>query len=236
MIFIIVKNETMIDKNWGGIDIPASNSYTLQEVDKIRFLSDTTFLTDLNSEDAVVNNGVEDLNPEQGLLLLEGNIREAHEPMQFSPAVGVLAPAIVQIGSGPAHGYEFEIDDQMFSLTHFDGLLLNGIYIQLHLCIDNAVTDRWIQFEFTILTTTGIEDRPLDEIDAVINTAQVEVPTNPFLIFDIKTQIPQSWFENGKDNLFIKIKRITAVGKTAPTNDPIVVRIDKIYKQRMDII
>ena len=236
MSIVIIKNTDIVDHQWGGIVISASNQYTMQEVDRIRLLSDDHFLQSLDDLTAVVNDGIEDLNAEQGLLLVEKKLKLVHEALAFSPAIGVSAPEItVLTPTSAAHGHKFEVSDEMFALTHFENIVLNNVQLQLHIAIDNSTADRWIEFEFDLLSTTGILDKAIDGVDTTITTGPIEIPTTPFLIFDTKANVPTTLFENGEDNIFIRLRRIAPAGKTAPTNHPIVVRIDKIHKQKLDV-
>lgn len=236
MATIIIKNMDVVDHRWGGVIVEPSSQYIMQEVDRIRFLSDEHFVDSLNNGDAVVNDGASDLNAEQGFLLVNKQLKQVHEALQFSPAIGDTAPELVTLSpTGAAHGHKFEIGDEIFALTHFDGLVLNDVQLQLHVAIDNSTADRWIQFDFSLLSTTGILDRAIDGVDTVVSTGPIQVPTTPFLIFETKISIPQSLFDDGKDNVFIRVKRTAPAGKTAPTNHPVVVRMDKIHKQKLDI-
>lgn len=236
MSIVIIKNTDVVDHQWGGVVIAASNQYVMQEVDRIRFLSDEHFLQSLTDLTAVINDGTQDLNPEQGLLLVEKKLKLVHEALAFSPAIGISAPEIIVLTTtSAAHGHRFEIGDEMFALTHFENIVLNDVQLQLHMAIDNATADRWIEFEFDLLSTTGILDKAIDGVDATITTGPVQVPTTPFLIFDAKASIPTTLFANGEDNIFIRLRRIAPSGKVAPTNHPVVVRIDKIHKQKLDV-
>lgn len=233
---IIVKNTDVAEHIWGGIVIPASGQYMLQEVDRIRFLSDDHFLTSLDADVAVINDGTNDMTSEQGLLFLQKQLRIVHEALQFSPAVGINAPAVVSLTpTSPAHGHQFEIGDEMFALTHFDNIILNNVQLQLHVVIDNSTSDRWVEFEFDLVSTTGILDRDISGIDVTVTTGPIEVPTTPWLIFDMKVSLPQSLFDDGRDNAFIRLRRKTPIGKTSPDEHPIVVRMDKIHLQKLDV-
>jgi hypothetical protein len=75
---IIVKNTTGVQKNWGGTTINANSQYSLQTIDTIRFLSDSTFQSDLASGNAVVNDGTQDLNAVNGILHMQ-----AYSPKQI---------------------------------------------------------------------------------------------------------------------------------------------------------
>lgn len=234
---VIVKNVDSVEHQWGGKLYSASSQYSIEEVDYLRLISDSHFLESLDDELAVVNDGTEDLTKEQGLLLLQKQLKTVHEALAFSPAIGLNAPEIVSLTpTSAAHGHQFEIGDELFALTHLENLVLNGVQLQLHIAIDNSVADRWVEFEFDLLSTTGIEDKAIDGVDTTITTGPIEVPVTPFLIFDAKAGVPLSLFENGEDNLFIRVRRKAPLGKTAPTNKPVVVRIDKIHKQALVIL
>lgn len=72
MATTIVKNNSGVAKNWGGNDYAIAANYTIEEVDRLRLLSDATFLTDLASTAAIINNGSVDLSAARGLLYLRG--------------------------------------------------------------------------------------------------------------------------------------------------------------------
>lgn len=76
MATTIIKNTTVSTKIWGGKSYTASSSYAMEEIDRIRLLSDSIFLADLISGAAVINNGSSDLTASVGLLRLRG---VAHE-------------------------------------------------------------------------------------------------------------------------------------------------------------
>lgn len=68
----IIKNTTLVTKNWGGRQYAASAQYTIEEIDRLRLLSDPVFITDLNAGNAVVNNGSADLTAAVGITRLTG--------------------------------------------------------------------------------------------------------------------------------------------------------------------
>ena len=76
MALVIIKNTTGVAKNWGGRRYDASSSYTIEEVDRLRLLSDSVFLADLISAAAVINNGSVDVSAAIGLLRLRGVANE----------------------------------------------------------------------------------------------------------------------------------------------------------------
>lgn len=75
---IVIKNTTGVEKNWGGKSYQASSSYTIEAIDRLRLLSDSIFLSDLSSGNAVVNDGTSDLNFNIGLSLLKNESSTYH--------------------------------------------------------------------------------------------------------------------------------------------------------------
>jgi hypothetical protein len=73
MININITNLSMSDKNWGGNDIPSMGVYFLEEVDRIRLLSDQSFIDALYLGEAVVNDGEYDLSPRVAIGLIQNN-------------------------------------------------------------------------------------------------------------------------------------------------------------------
>lgn len=235
MSSFIVKNVTLLEKVWGGIVFDASSQYLLQEVDRIRFLSDDSFLTDLTAGDAVVNNGDEDLNAEQGLLFLKKQLIFIHEDMDLYPAVGANAAAAIKV-SGAIAGFEFKIDDEMFTQGRLDDIIGDAVSFESHWCLDNAVADRWVAFEISLITTTGGGDKVLTTPDVVATAGPFLVPTTPNQIFRLGGELPASFFQNGEKYVYFGIKRVdvTPLGKTNPVNHPRLLRICKIYTRRLD--
>lgn len=198
----------------------------------LELAENTIIQTLVSSGDFIVNNGEKDLSVQAGLLHLRDELLSVHEPVQYISIIGENAPAAVYLG-GAAYGYSLNIGEEIYTFNHLDNLINSEpITIQLHLAIDNTEADKWIQFEYTILTTTGIADKQMNTVDAIINTDQKEIPIVSNLIFDLKKELPSIYFENEEDNLFIKIKRINPFGKSSPTNNPAIIRIDKIYNKR----
>lgn len=68
---MILKNTTVSSQMWGGLIIVAGGSYTIQEVDRLRLLADSSFLTSLASGSAVINEDGVDLSPSVGKLALK---------------------------------------------------------------------------------------------------------------------------------------------------------------------
>lgn len=68
---MILKNTDIIDHQWASIVVLAGNQYTIQEVDKLRFLTDSSFLDALDSGIAVVNDNVVDVDKNTARELLK---------------------------------------------------------------------------------------------------------------------------------------------------------------------
>jgi len=69
---MILKNTTGSTKNWGGIEVLASSQYNIQQVDIQRLLADQVFYVDLQSGDAVINDGTQDLLTVEAVFFLQG--------------------------------------------------------------------------------------------------------------------------------------------------------------------
>lgn len=233
---IIVKNTDAIDHQWGGIIVPTLDEYTIQEVDRLRFLSDSKFTTDLTSGLAVINNGDSDLDAEMGLLHLQKLLVFIHEDMDLYPAVGENAPAAKKVSAAMA-GFEFEMDDEMFTQGRLDDIVGTGVEFESHWCIDNTVADRWVAFEISLLTTTGGGDKVVTTPDLVATAGPFLIPTTANQIFRFGGVLPATYFENNEKYVYFGIKRIdvTGLGKTNPVNNPILFRLCKIYARRMDM-
>lgn len=72
MATIVVKNNTAGIKNWGGRQYLASTQYTIEEIDKLRLLTDSLFISDVNSGNAIITDGTTDLSASVGLARLGG--------------------------------------------------------------------------------------------------------------------------------------------------------------------
>jgi len=235
MATLIVKNTTLTDKNWGGLAIPASSQWTMQEVERIRLQSDAAFLADLAAGDAVINNGDDDLNEEHGLLYLNNQLIFIHEDMDIYPAVGANAAAAVRVSAAMA-GFEFRVGDEMFTQGRLDDIVGDGVEFEAHWSVNNTVADRWIAFEISLLTTTGGGDKLTTTPDIVATAGPFLIPTTANQIFRTGGVLPSTYFQNGEKYIYFGIKRVdvTSLGKTNPTNNPILYRVCKIYARRLD--
>lgn len=87
---LYLKNTTVVLKQWGGIEIAAAGSYTVQDVDRLKLLSDVTFLSDLTAGYAVINDGVGDVAALTGVTLLRF---QNDLPYEFAPALSATRQA-----------------------------------------------------------------------------------------------------------------------------------------------
>jgi hypothetical protein len=232
---VIIKNTDSVEHSWGGIIIAATSQYSMQEVDRIRFQSDEAFLTDLASGLAVVNNGEDDLVPDQGLLHLHNKLIFIHDDMDLYPGVGENAAAAKRVSAAVA-GFEFKIGDEMFTQARLDDIVGDEVEFESHWCINNAVADRWVAFEVGLISTSGGGDKVMTTPDVVATAGPFLVPTTPNQIFRFSGTLPSSYFQNGEKYIYFGIKRIDVVplGKTNPTNNPVLFRICKIYTRSLE--
>lgn len=235
MASVIIKNTDLVDNNWGGILVPASSQYTMQEVDRIRFQSDEDFLTALSSAVAVINNGDDDLVPDQGLLHLNNKLVFIHDDMDLYHGVGENAAAAKKVSAAVA-GFEFRIGDEMFTQGRLDDIVGDGVEFESHWSINNTVADRWIAFEIGLISTTGGGDKDMSTPDVVSTAGPFLVPTVANQIFSFGVILPVNFFQNGEKYIYFGIKRIDVVplGKTNPTNNPVLFRVCKIYTRSLE--
>ena len=97
---LTLKNIDSVSHQWGGITIAASDSYVIQEPDRMRLLSDLSFQSDLLANLAVVNDGVVDVAAEVGRRMIErsvnvqldgADISEVIQEINFTGSVSVVS-------------------------------------------------------------------------------------------------------------------------------------------------
>jgi hypothetical protein len=107
-ITIIVKNTALTDKNWGGFIYLASTEVLIEDVDRLRLLSDDNFMADLLSGVAKINDGDYDLTPRVGIGLLQNSNQILTEYYTLVEGEDVL------IGNGEIlqlHDDKWELED-----------------------------------------------------------------------------------------------------------------------------
>jgi len=231
----ILKNTTIADIEIFslGRTVPASDQMIVELSDYIR-LSSVDTIAELSpaimSGDIVINNGIFDLEPIVGISHISeiSGVELSHTDITLLPGVGDFAASFVEIDEIAA-GHQLDENEKIYGQTRIDNLAGGNVLVQLHCIIDNSNSDRWIQFELRFRTTTGDLDKTLNTADDTLVIGPVEVPTTPFLTFEINAIIPSVYFENDEHYLIFQIKRVAAVGKTAPSNSPIIWRYCKAY-------
>ena len=234
---IIIKNTTANDKTWGGKAYSAYSQYAIQEIDRLRLLSDEFFLTDLANGAALINDGNQDFSDsEMGLLILQKLLVYAHEDVDVQTAVGLLAPAPTELNSA-AMGYAFDIDDKAYLQFRLDQLIGEEIKLQVHLAINNTTADRWVAFECFYRTTNGFNDKVMNTHDGSVIIGPIQVPTTAYRIFAATVSIPASVFANGEHYVYLGLQRIdvSSYSKTNTANNPHVLRCCKLYYKRLDL-
>jgi len=232
---IILKNNDSIFHVWSGQLLYPSEQITIDESFRERLIDNSIFLQDLADGKAVINDTTQDLDSEIGLLWLKKQIKTAYIPMDYIGIVGEHAPALTLL-NGAVFGYKLEIGDKLYIQKQLDSFIAPHVIFQLHLVIDNTESNKWIKFRLFILTTTGLQDKALNAQDIILDMDSKEIPTTPLLVFDMKTTLPVSLFQQEENNIFIGVERIELEsGKDSPENNPIIVRGNIIFNQRLDI-
>jgi hypothetical protein len=70
---ILITNTDIIDRFWGGREYPAGITYEIEDVDRLRLMSDPVFYQDLLSKIAIVNDGDYDLPVRTAIGLMQNN-------------------------------------------------------------------------------------------------------------------------------------------------------------------
>lgn len=234
---ITLKNMSGSDAVWGGVVVPNNDSYSVQEVDKFRLVTDYNFLFSLFQGGAVINDGSEDMTPDEATLLLRDLIRTVHEDVQLIPAtcglLGLGAPSLKSV-SNSVIGWEFDINDAMYLHTSLDGIIGSTLNIYWHLCINNSIADRWLAYEFHYTLRSDDNTTPMNTQTGIIYPQPILASTTPYQPMEVILPIPISLFDNNR-YLWIGVKRITAegFGKTNTTNNPILLKACKYHKRNM---
>lgn len=236
----ILKNTTSLDiiLTVNGFTVPAMSDVTVVVQNYELLASDNSIseLTPLiNSGDIIINNGSEDLPAQVGInhiSSVQGVIYE-HGDITLLPAVTVNAPEVMKI-SDAVIGNCLEVGEEIFGQTRVDLWAGGDVSFQLHCCINNTDLDKWVQFDVSYFTTNGINDKQANAIPSVLTTDAFEVPSTAYRVFEISVDIPSSAFANGEKYLFVGVKRITATGKDAPTNHPVILRYCKQYYKKLE--
>jgi len=222
-----------------GLVVPASEEISIAVQNHTLLASPLTIdeITPfVESEDLVINDGTEDLPSDVGLAHIssvQGVVRE-HNDITLLPAIGEAAPEIAKI-SNAVVGHCLLVGEEIFGQTRIDNLAGGDVIFQMHLTINNTVADRWIQYEVSYFTTTGFDEKACNTPDGTVTIGPVEVPTTAFGVFEAQCVIPASAWENGEKYMFLGVKRVTATGKTAPTNDPVTLRYCKEYFKKLGV-
>lgn len=227
----IVRNTTLTNILTGGVILEPGIDYTIPPQEYSQWSANTTAHNLITSGDIVVNNGSQDLSAEVGLVHIQNGVAFKHDDVALLPIVGEDAATLVSICPA-AIGYQLDIGDKVYGQTRIDRLVGKAVQFQIHMTIDNSESDKWVQFEISYFTTNGRDDlKQINSIDGTVNTIVKEVPSTPYLVFEAVVDIPTTAFDNDETYLFLGIKRISPVGKTSPTNSPIILRYCKRYFQ-----
>ena len=74
----------------------------------------------------------------------------------------------------------------------------------------------------------------MNSVNGTLQMGATEVPSTPWRVFEAIVTVPSSAFDNGEKYIYIGIKRVTAIGKTSPTNHPNILRYCKRYWEKLE--
>jgi len=230
----IIKNQSGSTQQILNRDVANGDQYEIPSGHWNDLSINSDIISKINSKDYVVNDGNVDLNSTVALAHIQnlhGVVKE-HSDVTLLPFVSDNAPELYMI-SDASIGQRMMVGEQIFGQTRIDNLVDDNVKIQLHLSIDNNIADKWIQFELSYIKTTGDGDKNMNTPDGTVTFGPIEVPTTPYQIFKSTVSIPSEGFNSEEHYIFLGIKRVAAIGKTEPTNNPIVLRYCKIFYKNL---
>lgn len=232
----IIKNQSGETRRIVNREVPDMGQLDVQPIFWLDMSIDTELQDYVSTGDYVINDGVNDLPIDLALAHLENQsgIVFEHNDITLLPAVGENAPEIAKI-SNSLVGHCLLVGEEIFGQTRIDNLAGGEVVFQMHLAINNTTADRWVKYELSYFTTSGHDEKPCNTPDGVVTIGPVEVPTTAFGVFEVHAAIPETAWENGERYMFVGVKRVTATGKTAPTNHPITLRYCKQYYKRLEV-
>ena len=121
---LILKNTTGSSSQWGGLVVAATSQVTLQDADRLKLLSDPTFITDVGSGAAVINDGTGDVNSSTALTLLrfaDSNIFSIGSGLTSTrQSSGLYLVDTVTSSNGLSSDSKFQIEDFLMSGATID--------------------------------------------------------------------------------------------------------------------
>jgi len=231
----IIQNVSGTTKQILNRDVANGDSYDVPPHLWSELAIDTEIHNAVTAEEYIINNEMVDLVAEVGLAHLQviGGVVDNHSDITLLPAVTENAPAVIRI-SDAAIGFDMDIGTEIFGHSRINNYAGNGVNVQLHMAINNTEADRWIQFNVHYITTNGRTDKQMNSVNGTLQMGPVAVPTTAWRVFEEEVTIPSTAFDNGEVYIYIGVERVEAVGKTAPTNNPVVLRYCKKYWERLE--
>lgn len=225
----IIRNESGGELTVGGVVLADSESYTIPQTQYTEWAFNPKIPNLIQSGDLVVNNGDTDLSAELGETHIKYGIIFVHEDISLLPGVGENAPELSEIDSASV-GFIMQIGDKIYGQTRIDGLVGDDVELQIHYTIDNDSTDKYVEFDVSYFTTNGRNDSKNILTGAqTITMGPEEVEDSPWLVREIKVNIPSSAFGNNETYLYFGIERKTPTSLDSPTNNPVILRYCKQY-------
>lgn len=232
----IVKNRSGLERSILNRLVADNEDYNVQPIYYAKLAEDVEIAAYVTSGEYVINDGNTDLPIDVALVHIrniQGVVFE-HNDITLLPGIGVNAPEIITL-SAAATGHKMMVGEKVFGQTRIDHLAGGDVVLQLHQAIDNTEPDRWIQYDVSYFTSSGSDLKPLNVPTGAVTMGPMEVPTVAFGMFESTVVIPGTAWANSEHYLFVGVERVEAVGKTAPTNDPVILRYCKRYYKRLEV-
>lgn len=229
----IITNVSGSDYEIIGKVLSNNEQYDVEAHFWLELTKSSTILDDVLNGNLIVSDGIRTLAARVGrehLATVQGVIFE-HNDITLLPLVTENAPELIKI-SDASIGFRMEIGDEIYGQSRIDNYAGGVLQIQLHLCADNIIADRWAKFDISYILTDGLGNRNMNVIDNVRSLGPIEISTTPYQIMEKYIEIPENEVL-GANYVFIGVKRVAATGKTEVTNSPIVLRYCKRYYKKL---
>ena len=235
-----MSQKKIVINNTGGIyqiinrDVEHGSSYDVPPALWFEASNNIALHSLISSGDMIVNDGFVNLPITvalQHIKSIDGVFFE-HADITLLPIATENAPELVKL-SNASIGFKMDIGDEIYGQSRIDNYTGGPLQVQLHMCVDNSVGDRWCKFEVSYILTNGRDDRSMNQTDGALPLGPLEAPITPYRIFEGIIEIPEEEVGNAS-YIFIGIKRVAATGKTEVSNSPIALRYCKRYYKKLE--
>jgi hypothetical protein len=229
----IIKNRSGQELKILGVYVPDQGEYEVPPNKWLELSGKEDIIELIEAEDIIINNGIEDLPIDVASMHVKSGTIKIHRDVQIKTGVGINAPEIIELNHAVT-GYLVGIGDKGYFDTRIDNLINNTMNLDLHYCIDNSESNKYVKFRLYISTSSGDGDLDLTTSQFTVDYGPFEVSTNPYVIKKRTVTLPPTVIDLDRPYIFIGMERIDpGENYPSPTNNPILVRVCKEYWKRV---